>query len=1165
MLELRLFGPLRVAWHGTPLEPPTRRRTAMLLAFLAIRDGEVGREHAAFTLWPDMAESEARAELRRHLYFLARWLEQATGRGGWLARGRARIAWNADPESWVDVRAFRDVHLSLVAGRPGDAPRDAAQREALTRAAALYEDDLLPSAYDRWLHPVRERLRRQLLETLDTLATAEAAAGDHESAARTARRLVERDPLREESHRQLIRYLAASGDRASALAQYERCRRTLHAELDVQPAPETEALARGLKTAANEGAGAGAGVSADGSPAPHGRVAEPSSPQGSPQGSSSHAPRQPCPAVPDRVPRWTTRFFGREQELAALHDHLRSERLVCITGPGGVGKTRFAAEFARAEAEVRSGGVAWVDLLGAPGSTPISDVVLGSLRAESAGMPTGSAALSAALAQRAMLIVLDNAEQQIFDVAAFAETLLETVPDVRLLVTSREPLRCASESVWALDPLTGPTVGTEDRHEPSPDSAAVALFVDRAGRRARDWDRQGVDRRLVATVCARLDGLPLAIEMAAARVDSLSVATMAARLGDDLELFGQGLRTAPSRQRTLRATYRWSEGLLTPAASALLQRLAPFVGSFDLAAAEAVGAGLDEDSDGDRAVAGNAIIVEALTQLVDASLVQPARDTDAPRYRILETIRPFAREQAIAAGTWPAAADAHARYVLHTVETSAPLLDGPDYRSAVRCVDRLSADLRRAADHLLASGQHEQALRLAAGSWRFWNLRMAFGDERDWLERLVAATPDADPALRAPALLGAGVLAYGAGQLAEADDLIVDALEQFEQLPDPEPATTARAHLALVRHRRGDDVSAAALCELSLSRHDERGARGEAAEVLTILGGIALRAGDLPSARTYFERSLASQRHLRWQHHGLRNALRGLGAVALGEGRPEEAGRCFEEGLELSRELGDRGGEAVWLNELGCIHMDRGRLDEAQSRFRDALGIYQAQGDGLRQAIILHNLGEVSLLRGAHGIARLAFERSLQSAGRKPDDPRRVESLIYLVVACAMQGDLRRAEELQAEAIELARRTDDAGLRAFAARAAALSAHRAEASGPSAEIADRRTAVACEAARAAGGDSVGPALELALWRSVERGDHTTASQVAAAWRALNSDAPRYPEDVAQTEDGLRWAEGGSEGPLPPFDSDPTAALTRAALSLRSKDEPMANDDRGEDG
>jgi tetratricopeptide (TPR) repeat protein len=404
---------------------------------------------------------------------------------------------------------------------------------------------------------------------------------------------------------------------------------------------------------------------------------------------------------------------------------------------------------------------------------------------------------------------------------------------------------------------------------------------------------------------------------------------------------------------------------------------------------------------------------------------------------------------------------------------------------------------------VLERGDFALALRFAAALWGYWNMRSAIGAERQWLEELLAKTKDAAPSTRAPALLGAGVLAYGAGDLDQAAQRCRAAQAAFEMIGDEEGLTRASAYLAHVAHMRGDDEEAADLCATSLARMARTGARQHAAEIHTIQGLIAQRAGRLPEARERFERSLAIQRHMRWKHHGLRNALRGLGNVAVAQGQPAEAARHFEEGLALSRELDDEAGEAVWLNELGCLRMDEDTLQEAEGHFQAALRIYRRRGDTAREAILLHNLGELALLRGAADVARLAFEHSLRAAERPADDPRRVDTLTFLVLACAWQGDLRRAEALQAEARELALLTGRPALVASADRAAALVAHRAERGSALAARADVRAARAARSAVEAGRAERGPALVLGLWRLVEQGHVELASRVAAVLRGMD--------------------------------------------------------------
>jgi len=834
MLDIQLFGPLQATWRGKPLTLPRRQQTGLLWAYLLLHPGPVARDRAAFTLWPDHQESEARAELRRHLYFLSRWLSQATDREDWLTRARGQIAWSAVAESAVDVRAFRAAHALIpthdatpsTPAAEGAAARtplrqpplalgwstDAQTRQALAISATQYRDDLLPGVYAPWLAPIRERLQRQLLELLAALARAEHAAGDTTAALRTARRLVERDGLREESHRLLMRLLAARGDRAAALAQFERCKELLHRELDVPPAPPTIRLMETLRAEASATASVGLasaheGVSAEThdhgpSPAPRaggGRIAE--SRPAAPKDGPGALPASPAP------------LFGRADDLARLEALLQSERLVTIIGPGGIGKTAVALACAHRQAGQGTAYVRWIDLTAVGPEDSLAEVLRRARRSFEADARRDRPATT----QRQWLLVLDNCEHRLAEVARLAEQLLAASPSLRVLATSREGLRCPSELAWRLSPLA------------AEDSAAIALFIHRARRKRPDWQPTPLDRQRMATICRRLDGLPLAIEMAAARTDTLGLEALELGLRDSLDMLGEGARTAPQRQRTLRATFDWSERLLEPELRLLLARLAVFADHFGLAAATAVAAdtaakadtAASRDTAPTRTTAGAAAAppstATALARLVDASLIEPIA-TDRPteaRFRLLHTIRPFALERAAATGEAEGARYRHATHYLALAEEAVAALESLAYRGWLPRIDPERRVLLVSFEHVLERGDYALALRFAAALWGYWNMRSAIGAERRWLEELLARTTDADPGARAPALLGAGVLAYGAGDLQQAADRCRAARAAFEMIGDEEGLTRASAYLAHVAHMRGDDEEAAEHCATS--------------------------------------------------------------------------------------------------------------------------------------------------------------------------------------------------------------------------------------------------------------------------------------------------------------------------------------------------------------
>ena len=1166
MLEIRLFGPLEARWRDTPLRLPRRQRTTLLWAYLLLREGECERAQTAFTLWPEHRESEARAELRRHLYFLSHWLAEHTGREDWLERAPRRIAWARGTECDVDVWRLRREH-ALLTGRDGpsrmddgllqpwsdasDERVDERTRRRWRGASAELREDLLPGVTAEWLGPLRDRLRRQQMELLEATVHADAAAGDLEHALRGARRLVERDPLREDSHRLLIRLLGATGDRVAALAHFERCRELLRRELDLPPAPETVALLDEIR-------GARGSRISDRAPRPQ-LPSAPMSGVAEPSPSPSPPPRGPA-LPPARAP-----IFGRERDLATLLALLGRERWVSIIGPGGIGKTRLALEIAHRRAQRAQGTVLWVDLSDAFDEEPIDrriDRELGNGTGARMSFEEG-----ATPSVPAPLLILDNCEHRLDEVARAVEGLLAGATGLTVLATTREATGSLSEAAWRLSPLDvepregdqsadarasrsqGP--GVDTGHGP-----AVALFEHLARRALPEWRASQEDRRAIAEICRRVDGLPLGIELAAARVRPLGLSGLRAGLRESLDVLGEGPPTAPGRHRTLRATFEWSVALLDPPRRALLARLASFAGSFDLAQARAVGSA--EDQDPSLAVAE---VTTGLARLVDACLVvsEPGEGGRERHLRLPHTIRPYARELARASGVAEEADLRHARWMLAFAEEAAAALESPDFAPWLTRLDRLAPELRRARERLLEGGHTGLALRLAAAHWGYWNVRMLLGAERRWLETLLRATSTDTSLERASALLGAGVLAYNAGAIDVASERLEEAVSAFESLDEEDGSTRARAYLAQATFLQGDLDRTRALCAACLESMERHGTRQHAAEIHTIEGLVAQREGRLNDARHSFERSLAIQRHMRWKHHGLRNALRGLGGIALRQGRPGEAARYFEEGLALSRELSDEAGEAVWLNELGCLCMDDGAPERAREHFLAALKIYRRRGDVRRQAIVLHNVGELAMREGDYDVARRAFERSLRVADLEAADPRRVETLVFLVLACAWQGDLRRADELQREAVELAERTGSPALRAAAARAAAISEGTFAQDGAPTLHASPRLTRAWVAAAEADPEARARGLEILLWHAADAERATWASRAAVAL-AGGPDTPLSRAARERTAGALAVVEARSDGVAAESEAAPdeaTALLLAAARDLGAPSPPEA--------
>jgi predicted ATPase/class 3 adenylate cyclase len=492
-------------------------------------------------------------------------------------------------------------------------------------------------------------------------------------------------------------------------------------------------------------------------------------------------------AFPNNLPAALSSFIGRGEALASVHAALDRSRLVTLTGAGGAGKTRLALQAAADRIERHSDGAWLVDLAGVSDSDLVGPAVASALRApELPGRPVLDA-LTSYVASRDLLIVLDNCEHLIGPAAELVAAVLQAAPRVRFIATSREPLNVPGEISWRVPSLSLP--GDAARAEGRGESEAVALFLERAQAADPAFELTPETRAAVETICRRLDGLPLAIELAAARVRAMSVAEIAARLRDRFSLLTGGARTALPRQRTLEAAVAWSYDLLDDDERRLFNRLSIFAGSFTLAAVEEVcaGGGIERER-----------IIDLLPRLVDKSLVSPTHEGTATRYRLLETLRDYARNRLSTSTDARTVREAHTRWAVAYAEAAGAQLMGPEQGRWIGEIAATMDDLRAALARSIEAGDRESGLRIAIGLEQWWPIG-GLREARHWLEQLIA-----DDGSIHPAMLGRGLSAYGLvlavhGELDLALEAQERALALLREVGDERGAAWATHYLAIGR------------------------------------------------------------------------------------------------------------------------------------------------------------------------------------------------------------------------------------------------------------------------------------------------------------------------------------------------------------------------------
>jgi non-specific serine/threonine protein kinase len=691
------------------------------------------------------------------------------------------------------------------------------------------------------------------------------------------------------------------------------------------------------------------------------------------------------PKPPDAL----TSFIGRERELGELRTSLSRVRLLTLTGAGGVGKTRLALCLA-ADVESRyADGWRVVDLSALRDAGLVPQAAVTALGLQEQRGKDLTRTLIEHLATKQILLVLDNAEHLLDACARLVDTVLRRCAKVTVLATSRERLGVPGELTYRVPSLSVPDDHRELDVRRLLDYESVQLFRDRAQLHVSDFDIDQRSARAVASICRRLDGIALAIELAAARVRSMSVEDIEARLDDRFALLTTASRTVPARQQTLRGAIDWSHDLLNVPERALLRALSVFGGRFSLDAVESVCVGPH---------VGRADVLGLLTSLADKSLILVDEVHGRTRYRMLETVHRYADARLREAQDdvdWRAR---HLAYFVALAEEAERELTGEHQQAWLDRLDAEHGNFRLALAHASASDA-QVGLRLATSLSRFWLVRGFLSEGRGWLVRLLAAAREADPATRAKALNWAGVFAWKQGDYAESTALYEEGLAIRRALHDRRGIGAVLNNQGLLAYEQGHYARARALHEQSLAIDRELGDRWGVAVSLVHLASLASMQGDYRAARTLAEESLAIFRELGDRGH-VANALRTLGSVRLQEG-DERAEGHFRESLAICRELGDRGGIARALHGLGVVARHAGD-PAAAPLLEESLAIAREIGDKEGEANTLHDLGKLAAGRGDYASAHRFHTDSLQiyrTLGERSGSATAIEALAGVTLA----------------------------------------------------------------------------------------------------------------------------------------------------------------------
>jgi len=993
-----------------------RRKVKFLLAYLALHPDPRGhgREKLAGMFWGDSSDEQARASLRNALAVLRKLM----GEEALLTGGEENLA-GADPASkvirghvslnprlpiWVDVVEF--VRLC---------------KSDLEAAVNLYTGDLLSDCYEDWATPLRDDLHSKYIQTLLELTQQFRSQGEYLQALVWARKALAVDPINETIHQHIMFCEMARGNRSAAVEQYNNCVEVLRVNVGVVPLPETQALYHWIKQTS---------------------VA---------MSDAARITNLPIPA---------TSFIGRKTELAQIKSALQNNRVLTITGPGGSGKTRIAIQ-ATLELLGQGGsshypqGVWWVDLTAVTISAQVPQAVGRVLGAAERPSQTAAETVTNFLRSRSLLLILDNCEHLVAACAELVETIQRNCANVTILATSREALAIPGEQVWRTTPMAVPASSLSREHLLL-GYESVALFVERA-KAAAPFSLNPENADAVLQICRQLDGIPLAIELAAARTSALSPDEIAERLKDRLNLLssavlGPGSRNAMPRQKTLRALIDWSFDLLSEPERRLMARLAVFQGGFTLKIAESTCA---------ENPLTRSEILELVAQLVAKSLltsttVHGLHSRSETRYLFLDTIRQYALDKLEAIGEAGEMCQRHLAAFLGLAEgLAAAGSAGKAQIEQLNGLDLEQANLNAALKFAIEAGSAEPALRMANSLTEWWDVRGRLSEGLGWLRQILSLA-DQDTSAKnterfSQAQLNAARLAIKLGDLQAAKNLGDSCLEscrqsgsrngeagalsllgnvarlqsewvtaeQFFQLAKQLALETTNQHLlsniynnlGSIAEARGDFARCRLDYENALRLSQETGNLREISFSLTSLGNLEQQQGNYDRARQIYDRILEVYQTLgaRWN---IAATLSNMGNIAHSQGDYAAARHAHEESLLILRDIGDRRGIAVVLTNLGNALLCLKDYPAAKKLHEEGLGLRRALGDQRGIAMQIGNLGDIALESGDFETAGRLYAESAAGLFSLGDKRTLVNSLIGAAEVAAVQSDFSRSASL---------------------------------------------------------------------------------------------------------------------------------------------------------
>ena len=954
-----LFGRLQIQKEQQTLTHFSMRRIGALLACLVMRaPNPVPREELLALLWPDEASEIARNRLRVLLSSLRRNLEPSD------AAPASVLATERNGMRLVSSAFTSDYHDFLDAVR---AARTADETEAillLEKAIALYQNELLVGFYDEWILAERSRMAEMRYQALRDLVHRLLQCGRPERAIEYARQAVAAEPMDEEAHCDLMRLYDSLGQPSAGLRQYEQLKRLLQEELQAQPSEPTRRLAAQIE--ANLGHGM----------AQSRRSVRAVTLRASEQEANVHK-------FPETLPLRLTRFFGREQEIASLRRVLLPDsaaRLVTLLGLGGIGKTRLAIETAAQLKADYAGRIVYVSLAEICDPRLIFGAITDALRLRRSAQVSPLDQVIPVLSTQPSLLILDNVEHLIgedlpiiglgeVDARTIVQTLLHQVSDLTCLLTSRRPLEIDGEIQFLVPPLPIPAIlpvskpAREAEHAgllSSSDSPSLQMFVDRAQAVRPDFQLTSRNLNALMTLSVRLEGLPLAIELAAAWAQTFTPAQMLSSLASGRLLVSRH-KDRPERHSSLRAAISWSFHLLAPLLQRFFARLSVFVGGWSLEAAAEI---CEEEG-----------AAQALSELRARSMIQAEEAGNVMRYRLLETLREFAWEQ-LPTSEQERLQRAHALYWMQAGEEISGKWNGPELED---CLNRLEQERANVTAVLnwcaepphadLSPSPVEMGVRIVGALWKFWNMRGDVREARQLAARLLErAGPEISPRALARAHTTAGILARTASDYADALAHCKQALAYWRQAGHSDGIAAALGNIGSLLSDQGQPEEAGTFHAEGLALARETGIPWRIADFLNNLGSVQRALGDFDAAEAHLQEALALRKQI-GDRRAIWSTLSNLSALMLDRDEFAAALAGHREALMIAQELDDRLAIAASQVYLGSVHLALKDAPAARRCLEEGLRLNTAGGSRMGQAYALEGLA-------AHAAARNASERA---------------------------------------------------------------------------------------------------------------------------------------------------------------------------------------------